>query len=154
MDEKALHVSRQIGLGITNSPACDDADRLCPQERAACASQVGDFTSGRRLVNLAVIRRQVGRQIGGGVTFTPESMRIDIDCKQMVRLVSDSLDRAMSPAERVRMRLHLVTCESCRNVDEQMGFLRRTMRQLGREQVSQAGSPANDPTAPPDQTSE
>ena len=65
-------------------------------------------------------------------------MRIDIDCKQMARLISDSLDSAMPPAERTRMRLHLVMCETCRNVDEQMGFLRRTMQQLGREQTLHA----------------
>ena len=149
-----MHVSRQIGLGITNSPACAAADGLRPQQWAARASEAGEFTSGRRLVNLAVIQRQVGRQTGEDMTFTPASMRIDIDCKQMARLVSDSLDRAMSPAERTRMRLHIVTCESCRNVDEQMGCLRRTMRQLGREQVSQAGPSANDRPAPPDQTRE
>jgi hypothetical protein len=66
-------------------------------------------------------------------------MRIDIDCKQMARLISDSLDRPMPPAERTRMRLHMVLCETCRNVDEQMGFLRRTMQQLGREQALEPG---------------
>ena len=81
-------------------------------------------------------------------------MRINIDCKQMARLISDSLDSAMPPAERTRMRLHLVMCETCRNVDEQMGFLRRTMHQLGREQVSQPGPSPNNRSSLPDQTRE
>ena len=61
-------------------------------------------------------------------------MRIDIDCKQMVRLISDALDTDLTPAERARVRLHLFMCENCRDVDDQMGFLRRTMQQIGREE--------------------
>ena len=63
-------------------------------------------------------------------------MRFDIDCKDMARLLSDGLDANLPPAQRTRMRLHLVMCENCRDVNDQMGFLRRTMRQLGREEAS------------------
>jgi predicted anti-sigma-YlaC factor YlaD len=81
-------------------------------------------------------------------------MRFDIDCKEMARLISDSQDSPMPPAERTRMRMHLVLCEACRNVDDQMGFLRRTMRQLGREQTQHPAVPGTRRTQQPDQTGE
>lgn len=65
-------------------------------------------------------------------------MRIDIDCKEMTRLISDGLDTDLPLAKSARMRLHLVMCENCRDVTDQMGFLRRTMRQLGREEPATA----------------
>lgn len=52
----------------------------------------------------------------------------DLDCRAVVRLISDGLDRALPPAERARLRLHFVMCEACRHVDEQMQFLRRAMK--------------------------
>jgi hypothetical protein len=39
------------------------------------------------------------------------------------------------------MRLHLVMCRTCRNVDEQMDFIRRAMRRLGSEEPA-----ADDPS--------
>lgn len=58
-------------------------------------------------------------------------MKPDLTCQDVVRLISEGLDRSLPPAERARMRLHFVICQSCRNVDEQMQFLRRAMRRLG-----------------------
>ena len=58
-------------------------------------------------------------------------MKLDLDCKDMSRLISGGLDESLEPAERARMRLHFVICETCRNVNEQFGFLRRAMRQMG-----------------------
>ncbi len=60
-------------------------------------------------------------------------MKLMLDCKEVSRLLSERLDQTLPPAERARMRLHLVMCETCRNVDEQMDFLRRAMRELGRQ---------------------
>ena len=57
-------------------------------------------------------------------------MKLQIDCKEMSRLISEGQDQTLPPAERARMRLHFVICDTCRNVDEQFGFLRRAMRQL------------------------
>ena len=57
-------------------------------------------------------------------------MKLQLDCKEMSRLISESQDQTLPPAERARMRLHFVICDTCRNVDEQFGFLRRAMRQL------------------------
>ena len=59
-------------------------------------------------------------------------MKLMLDCREMSRLISDGQDLTLPVAERTRMRLHLVMCETCRNVDEQFGFLRRAMRQVDR----------------------
>jgi len=61
-------------------------------------------------------------------------MKINLDCKEMARLISDGQDRDLPDGERARMRLHLVICQACRNVDEQMSFLRHAMRRLGRDE--------------------
>lgn len=57
-------------------------------------------------------------------------MNLDLDCKEVSRLISEGLDQQMDPPRRARMRLHFVLCATCRNVDEQMGFLRRAMRDM------------------------
>jgi predicted anti-sigma-YlaC factor YlaD len=72
-------------------------------------------------------------------------MKVMLDCKEVSRLISDGQDQDMPPAERARMRLHFVMCQTCRNVDEQMGFLRRAMRQLGREEPDVGDRPLKPP---------
>lgn len=57
-------------------------------------------------------------------------MKIDLDCKEVARLISDKQDESLPAADRARIRLHFVMCQSCRNVDEQMAFLRRAMKRL------------------------
>ncbi len=59
-------------------------------------------------------------------------MNTKLSCKDVARLLSDEQDQELPPGERARMRLHLVICQACRNVEEQMQFLRRAMKQLGR----------------------
>ena len=60
-------------------------------------------------------------------------MKIDIDCQEVSRLISDGLDEKLPAADRARLRLHFVLCKTCRNVNEQMQFLRQAVRQIGRE---------------------
>jgi predicted anti-sigma-YlaC factor YlaD len=60
-------------------------------------------------------------------------MKDDLDCKAVSRLISAGQDLAMAPPERARLRLHFVLCETCRNVDSQVKFLREAMRRLGDE---------------------
>ena len=57
-------------------------------------------------------------------------MKIDLDCKDVARLISDAQDANLPMPDRARMRLHFVMCQTCRNVDEQMAFLRRAMKRL------------------------
>lgn len=61
-------------------------------------------------------------------------MKIELDCKEVSRLISDGQDDRLPVADRARMRLHFVLCETCRNVDEQMQFIRRAMRKLSDEE--------------------
>lgn len=67
--------------------------------------------------------------------------KINLSCQEVSRLLSDRQDETLPTADRARLRLHLLMCQACRNVDEQMQFLRRAMRQLGREPTD--GDPGN-----------
>jgi hypothetical protein len=55
-----------------------------------------------------------------------------LTCKEVSRIFSAGQDRELDPGERARLRLHLVICAACRNVEQQFDFLRRAMRQLGK----------------------
>ena len=57
-------------------------------------------------------------------------MKLKLDCKDVSRLISDGQDLTLPAAERARLRLHLVICETCRNVNAQFDFLRRAMRRI------------------------
>lgn len=57
-------------------------------------------------------------------------MKIELDCKEVARLISDAQDSDLPLPDRARMRLHFVMCQTCRNVDEQMDFLRQAMKRL------------------------
>lgn len=54
-------------------------------------------------------------------------------CKEVSRLLSSGLDERLPAADRARLRLHLVMCDACRNVSEQMQFIRRAMKRLGQD---------------------
>jgi anti-sigma factor RsiW len=56
-----------------------------------------------------------------------------LTCKQVARILSAGLDRELPETERARLRLHLVICDACRNVEQQFDFIRRAMRSLGRD---------------------
>jgi predicted anti-sigma-YlaC factor YlaD len=57
----------------------------------------------------------------------------ELDCKAVSRFLSEGHDRTMPPKERARLRLHLVICDACRNVDAQFSFLRDAMKTLGKD---------------------
>ena len=59
-------------------------------------------------------------------------MKDELSCQQVARMISDDLDVELPPTERARIRMHFVICAACRNVNEQMAFLRRALRGLGR----------------------
>ena len=61
-------------------------------------------------------------------------MRIKIDCREFARLISAAQDRDLPMPDQARMRLHFAICQSCRNVEEQMAFLRRAMRAMGKDE--------------------
>jgi predicted anti-sigma-YlaC factor YlaD len=57
-------------------------------------------------------------------------MKLMLDCRALARLLSQSQDDVPPLTMRARMRLHLVTCQACRSVDEQLHFVRTAMHQL------------------------
>ena len=56
----------------------------------------------------------------------PEAM---VSCRELVELVTDYLEGALSPAERLRFERHLAICPPCRGFFAQM---RETLRVTGR----------------------
>jgi predicted anti-sigma-YlaC factor YlaD len=54
-----------------------------------------------------------------------------LTCKEVARILSDGLDADMPAPQRARLRLHLVVCEACRNVEQQFDLLRRLVRRAG-----------------------
>jgi hypothetical protein len=59
-------------------------------------------------------------------------MKMNLDCKEVSRLISGGQDLDLAEGDRARMRLHFAACLTCRNVDEQMRFIRQAMQRLGR----------------------
>lgn len=55
-------------------------------------------------------------------------MKLMLDCRALAKLLSQSQDDALPLAVQARMRLHLMACQDCRNVDEQMRFVRKAMQ--------------------------
>ena len=56
-----------------------------------------------------------------------------LNCRQVTRLVSQSMDARLRWYERWGMRLHLLYCVWCRRYAAQLQFLRKASRQLDRE---------------------
>lgn len=57
-------------------------------------------------------------------------MKLGTNCRDVHRLTSEGMDRPLNPAERLRVRLHLLRCRACRRFDAQMRLLRASMRQM------------------------
>ena len=57
----------------------------------------------------------------------------DLDCHVASRLISDALDGAVGAEDQERMQRHFLVCQACRNVSDQMNFLRRAIRQMDSE---------------------
>ena len=53
----------------------------------------------------------------------------DLECRKLVELATDYLERALSPEERLRFELHLGRCSGC---DAHLRQLRDTLRAAGR----------------------
>jgi anti-sigma factor RsiW len=52
----------------------------------------------------------------------------DLTCRELVELINDFLEEAMSPEERTRFEEHLVYCDPCANY---VGQMRRTIDLVG-----------------------
>jgi anti-sigma factor RsiW len=55
-----------------------------------------------------------------------------MSCQELVELVTDYLEGALSPGERARFEAHLAECSGCRAYLEQMRTTLRLVRESGR----------------------
>lgn len=51
-------------------------------------------------------------------------------CQQASRLVSDSCERTLGPAERLRLRLHLLMCGLCRRYEREVRFMQHVLARM------------------------
>ena len=73
---------------------------------------------------------------------------LNLPCREMSRLASESLDRDLDRLERIALRSHLVYCLACRRYLRQLLLLRRAMRRLATRLES--GSDLDGPGLPDD----
>ena len=59
----------------------------------------------------------------------------DLSCKELVELVTEYLEGALSPAERARFEAHLASCRGCRAYLEQMRWTIRTLGTLTEDSI-------------------
>lgn len=48
-----------------------------------------------------------------------------LSCRESAQLMSQGMDRSLSPRELIILRLHLLACYGCRNARRQLGFIRQ-----------------------------
>ena len=60
--------------------------------------------------------------------FRALKMLLTLHCDEASRIMSDGLDRSLTPLERWALRLHLVSCRACRRFRRQLAFLQRAAR--------------------------
>lgn len=65
----------------------------------------------------------------------------DLSCQELVELVTDYYEGALTPQERERFEKHLVGCRGCRNYLEQM---RKTIEAVGKLTEDDVAPPARD----------
>ena len=53
-----------------------------------------------------------------------------LSCKQVSRLVSQSLERKLIYRERFGLSLHLMLCDACKLFSRQLGLLRQAIRRI------------------------
>jgi anti-sigma factor RsiW len=58
-------------------------------------------------------------------------------CRQVVELMTDYLEGALSPADRARFEEHISGCDGCRAYLAQLSATRRALRKLADEPIPQ-----------------
>ena len=53
-----------------------------------------------------------------------------LNCRDATKLLSQALDRPLTPWQRTQLRLHLLFCLGCRRFEQQVGFLRAACRRI------------------------
>ncbi len=53
-----------------------------------------------------------------------------LSCKDVTKLLSESMDRSLPPGKRIGVRLHLLFCRFCARYERQLLLIRETARRL------------------------
>lgn len=61
---------------------------------------------------------------------------MSLTCKEVVRLVSEGLDRDLPAGQQALVRAHCAICRGCNAVRERLEFLRRAVRKFGEREDS------------------
>ena len=68
---------------------------------------------------------------------TTDGVKVEeLSCREVVEILGDYLDGAMTPADRVRLEAHLADCEGCTAYLEQLRITVRLSGRLSEEAVS------------------
>jgi len=54
-----------------------------------------------------------------------------LSCKDVTRLISESMDTSLPIGKRIGVRLHLLVCKFCSRYERQLLLIRETVRLLG-----------------------
>lgn len=73
---------------------------------------------------------------------------LNLPCREMTRLASESLDRDLGRAERLALRSHQLYCSACRRYVRQVARLRDALRVLASRVETDLSLPG--PGLPPD----
>ncbi|WP_043316324.1 zf-HC2 domain-containing protein [Microbulbifer sp. HZ11] len=60
-----------------------------------------------------------------------------MNCKQATRLLSERMERELSPREKLGLKVHLMMCRGCRNFGRQMGTLRDLAKAYAKSDAGQ-----------------
>ncbi|MFP4348271.1 MAG: zf-HC2 domain-containing protein [Thermodesulfobacteriota bacterium] len=63
------------------------------------------------------------------------------DCKEVTRMVSESMDRDLPLIQRMKMRMHLVMCKYCSRFEKQLALLRKAGQSLATHRTGPDASP-------------
>jgi anti-sigma factor RsiW len=66
----------------------------------------------------------------------------ELACQELVELITDYLERSLTPADNARFEVHIKGCQDCRTYLEQM---RQTIRTVGRLREETIDAAARDP---------
>lgn len=67
-----------------------------------------------------------------------------LNCREVTRLASESLERPLSLRERVGIWIHMRMCSGCRNFNRQVGTLRLLSRRYVRDPGRLPGDSGSD----------
>jgi hypothetical protein len=63
-----------------------------------------------------------------------------LSCREVTRLVSDSLERNLGLRERMSLKMHLTMCSACSQFEQQMHMVRSALKTFATTDVAEPGA--------------